>query len=205
MARPLAVTIVAAMVIASLASARANDPKKMYVQAPQATIYAWPDERHPVVIRVDRGREVVELKRIGPGLHRIFRQDFTDAEVEIPQGGGWWAYVHVDGTGGKSGWVRADDIGPGMPSDIKKAKEEAEFTALMTAIDQLGRSPCSSELYFTRLVGAWYVKAPGTSAIEVERWLGRTDYSYRLLKLVDRLGGGRHVPMVTVLRATGEC
>ena len=205
MARPIAVTIMAAMAIALLASARADDPKKMYVQAPQAAIYAWPDERRPVVIRVGRGQEVVEIKRIGPGRHRIFRQDFTAAEVEIPQHGGWWVYVHVDGTGGKSGWIRADDIGAGMPADIKKAKEGAEFAALIAAIDQLGKSPCSSKLYFTRLIGAWYVKAPGTSAIEVERWLGKTDSSYRLLKLVDRLGGGRDVPMATVLRATGEC
>lgn len=205
MARLAMLSVFAVAMAAGGAIADAQQPKTMYVQTPEASAYAMPGPGYPVIARMKKGDELLELQRIGPGRHKIFKQDFSEEEVAIPADGGLWANVGVVGSGGKVGWVRARDIGPDLPLDVKRAREKTEMKALMAAIDELARAPCATELYFTRLFGAWYVKAPGTSAVEVERWLGRTDKSYRLLKLVDRLGGGRNVPMLTVLRATGEC
>ena len=201
MIRPLVLVFA---ILAALPSSAA-EPRKMYSQKPGVTVHENPGDGHRVVIELRKGQELLELQRIAPGRRKILQEDFSYREMDIPEASGSWAYVGVAGTGGKSGWVRTLDIGPDMPKDVKRAREAAEYQALMTAIDRFRIAPCSTALVFTRLFGAWYVKAPGTSAIAVDRWLGATDYSYRVQKLVNRLGGGRDVPMTAVLKAIGDC
>ena len=131
--------------------------------------------------------------------------DFTYITIEIPEDAGDWVNVGVFGMESMEGWVSAVDVGSELPVEVKEAREEAEFEALMVAIDRLQTEPCETSLYFTKIFGTWYLKATETSAIAVDRWLGATDASYRMLQLVDEVGGGRDVPLSTILRVTGEC
>ena len=94
---------------AAPAHAELNDT--LQVIAEETAVYLRPGSDQPVVMRLERGRELMEFQRIGPGRHEIWGPEFEDETIEIAEGGGEWVQVAVFESDTKSGWVRATDVG----------------------------------------------------------------------------------------------
>ena len=91
------------------AHAELNDT--LHVVTEETALYLRPGPQEPVVMQVERGRELLEFKRIGPGHHTIWGPEFKDETIEIAKGDGVWVQVGVFEPGNTSGWVRAADVG----------------------------------------------------------------------------------------------
>ncbi|MDE2811506.1 MAG: hypothetical protein OXM01_00655 [Gemmatimonadota bacterium] len=92
------------------AHAELNDT--LQVIADRTALHLRPGSSEPVLMQIERGRELMEFKRIGPGLHTIWGPpEFKDETIEIAEGDGEWVQVAVFESDTKSGWVRAADVG----------------------------------------------------------------------------------------------
>ena len=104
--------------LAVLAGAPANAEldDRLYVRADATTLHYLPAVDEPVVIHLERGRKLLEVERLGPGTHKILRDDFEYQTFTIAEGE--WVYVGVFKSDAKSGWVRADDVELNYRSEI---------------------------------------------------------------------------------------
>ena len=89
---------------------------KLYVRADGTTLHERPAADEPVVMHLERGRQLLEFERLGPGTHQIFRDDFTYETFTIAEGE--WVNVGVFKSDAKSGWIRAGDVELNYHSEI---------------------------------------------------------------------------------------
>jgi len=97
----------ALLVVLASAPANAELDDKLYVRADATTLHYLPAADEPVVMRLERGRKLLEMERLGPGTHEILRDDFEYETFTI--GEGEWVHVGVFKSDAKSGWIRAGD------------------------------------------------------------------------------------------------
>ena len=83
----------------------------LHVITEETALHLRPGSNEPVVMQIERGRDLLEFKRIGPGKHTIWGPEFKDETIEIAEGDGEWVQVGVFEPENKSGWVRAADVG----------------------------------------------------------------------------------------------
>ena len=191
--------LVLAWLLIASAAVWAESGDKLYVLTHDTRLYAGPGRDHAVTMELAQGHELVELQRAKPGRNRVLGDDFKYSFIEVDKDEGEWIEVGVADMGGKIGWVPAVAVGSDLPAEAKEAQ-----LALWKALARLQANPCVSKLQFKKLYGNWYVQAPGTAKIHVDRWLGVAT-SDEIQEMVQQLGGGQDVPMVTLLRFTGEC
>ncbi len=98
------------------APANADLDDKLYVRVDATTLHYLPAADEPVVVHLERGRKLLELERLGPGTHKILRDDFEYETFTIAEGE--WVYVGVFKSDAKSGWVRSDDVELNYRSEI---------------------------------------------------------------------------------------
>lgn len=99
----------AALVFPAAGQAELDDV--LHATTEETAVYLRPGSDQPVVMRVERGRELLEFKRIGPGVHTIWGPpEFKDETIEIEEGDSEWVQVAVFESDTKSGWVRATDV-----------------------------------------------------------------------------------------------
>jgi hypothetical protein len=89
---------------------------KLYVRADATTLYYLPAADEPVVMHLERGRELLEFERLGPGTHKILRDDFEYETFTIAEGE--WVNVGVFKSGSKTGWIRVGDAELNYHSEI---------------------------------------------------------------------------------------
>ena len=94
-----------------VAAPSAEPGDEIHVQVNEASVHSGPGRDHPEILRLEKGHPLIELQRVGPGLNRIFGNDFKYIVVEIPEESGSWVNVGIVGTGGKDGWVAASAVG----------------------------------------------------------------------------------------------
>ena len=82
-------------------------------------------------------------------------------------------------------------------------EELGSHMVLEAQLEKFQSDPCGTSLYFTKLLGAWYLQARGGSALPVHRVFPHD--TNRLTMVVELLGAGDDVTLTEVLRYTEEC
>ena len=115
------------------APANAELDDKLYVRADATTLHERPAADEQVVMHLERGRKLLEFERLGPGTHKILRDDFDYETFTIT--GGEWVYVGVFLSDAKSGWIRAGDVELNYRLEIR---EHVIDPCLQTAVQVQG-------------------------------------------------------------------
>ena len=101
------------LLVATPLHAQGAPGDKLYVQAASAALHSGPGVQYDSILDLERGDELLEFERIGPGRHVRLGSDFKEVVYELAESDGEW--VHVGVPGATDGWVMAEHVGVNEP------------------------------------------------------------------------------------------
>lgn len=92
---------------------------------------------------------------------------------------------------------------PDRPSKTSTQELETDMAVLRRELVKLQTNPCQTKLRFEKLLGAWYITAPGAAAVPVSRVF--PEARNRVIRSVEQLGAGDSVWMTELMKFSGDC
>ena len=152
-----------------------------FVTATRLNVRLTPNTNGKIISVLSRGN-VVDVFETKDGWARITEYD-NSADELVAQ------------------WVFEKYLSENKPTLEQQAR--AETDALLRELDKLKTDLCGTNLYFTKLVGSWWVCKQGGSCARVS--IAFPDIKNRIVRAVELLGAGDDVSMTQLMRFFGDC